>query len=148
MTATQLSSSFPVTVDYTKSLKDMIAAGKYDLTDEYITAENFPIQGNGVVNLAIVLFHPNRYIKSEDVVKELDQSGLRPATLPELCAYGAKYLETQRKFSIVALGSSWVGPRGGRRVPCLRGHSRRRRLRLPCWGGWWDAGCRFAAVRE
>lgn len=137
-----------ITVNYAQSLEEMIAAGKYDWTDEYITAENFQIQGNGVVNLEIVLFHPNRDIESEDVVKELDQMGLRPATLPELCAYGAKYPETQREFPIVALDSSWVGPSGECPVPCLDGDecSRERLLDLYYWADEWDADVRFAAV--
>lgn len=140
--------AYPVTTDYGQSLADMIAAGKYDWTNESITAENFPVQGEGTVKLEIVLFHPNRDIESEDVVKELDQMGLRPATLPELCAYGAKYPETQREFPIVALGSSWVGPDGDRCVPCLDGFSQERYLDLGYWDDGWDADCRFAAVRK
>jgi hypothetical protein len=140
--------AYPVTIDYDQSLADMIAAGKYDWKNEDITAKNFPMQGNGAVNLKIVLIHPNRNIESEDSVREQDQIGLRPATLPELLAYGAKYPETQREFPIVALGSSWVCPHGYRSVPYLSDWDEERDLCLGDWDGAWGARYRFLAVRK
>jgi hypothetical protein len=144
---------YAITVDYTKSLADMIAAGKYNWMNRDITAANFPVTGKGLsteqvgtVKLKIVLFHPNRDIESEDVVKELDQKGLCPATLPELLAYGARYRKTQHKFPILALGSSWVHPLGFRFVPRLQGNSRKRCLQLRGWDMCWHRDCRFAAV--
>lgn len=40
---------FPVTLDYGQSLDQMIAAGNYDYRNDYITAENFPVNGEGKV---------------------------------------------------------------------------------------------------
>lgn len=143
--------TYPITMNYAQSLADMIAAGKYNNVNENITAKNFPITGVGTVNLEIVLFQPNfqpnRDIESDDVVKEMDQMGLRPATLPELCAYGATYPEPQREFLIVGLDSSWVRPSGDRVVPYLAGWLDERYMDLVGRDAKWHADHRFAAVR-
>lgn len=140
--------SFTIKVDYTKLLADMVAAGKYDYANEYIVAKNFPIEGTCSVETELVLVHFDRAIQSDDVVKEMKQMRLRPATLPELLALGAKYPDLQREYPIVALGSSWVGSGGRRRVPCLDYWSARRYLYLRWFGPGWDRCCRFAAVRK
>jgi hypothetical protein len=140
--------AYPVTVNYAVSLADMIVAGKYDYANEYITATNFPIQGEGEVNTEVVLVHFNRDISSEAAVTELAQMGLEPAKLEHLLAFGSKFPEIQREFPIVALGSSWVDSRGGRRVPCLGRWYAERRLFLYCWDGEWPGRYRFAAVRK
>lgn len=126
----------------------MIAAGNYDHRNSHITAENFPITGNGQVTTEIVLVHFNRDIESDDAVKEQEQMGLRPATLPELLAFGAKYPDVQREFPIVALGSSWVDPFGDRHVPSLDRWDDERELYLDYYDDGWDGDCRFLAVRS
>lgn len=140
--------AYPVTVNYAVSLTDMIAAGKYGYANEYITAKNFPIQGEGEVNTEVVLVHFNRDITSEAVVTELAQMGLEPAKLEHLLAFGSKFPEIQREFPIVALGSSWVGSRGSRCVPFLDYWRAERRLHLYCWVDGWSGNYRFAAVRK
>lgn len=140
--------AYPVTIDYVQSLQDMIAAGKYDYANEHITAENFPVKGEGAVNAEVVLVHFDRPIESDDAVKELAQLGLEPAKLEHLLAFGAKFSKIQREFPIVGLGSSWVRPRGSRHVPCLREDSRMRSLDLYYWDAAWPARFRFAAVRK
>jgi hypothetical protein len=57
-----------VVVDYTKSLQDMIAAGRCDWVNDDITPKRFPIVGTGVVELETKVFHFNRYISSGDAV--------------------------------------------------------------------------------
>ena len=98
-------SSFKVTVDYSKTLEQMIADGKYDWKNSDIKAKNFPLNGQGTTAVNIELVHFNRNIESDTALAELDKMGLRPATLPELLAFGAKYPDKQREFPIVALGS-------------------------------------------
>jgi len=98
--------SFKVTVDYDRRLERMIEDGKYDWNNSDINAKNFPIEGKGTAEVDIELVHFNRVMESDDVLKELDKMGFRPATLPELLAFGAKYLDKQREFPIVALGSA------------------------------------------
>lgn len=138
---------FPVKASH-KSLQDAIAAGKYDYANDYITAEHFKLEGEIVVDTELVLYHPDRDIESDDVVKELDQMGLRPATLQELCAFGEKYPDIQREFPVVALGSVCVGSGGDRRVPSLDFWFALRKLCLLYWDGEWSSFCRFLAARK
>jgi len=139
---------FPVIVDYSKSLAEMIRAGNYDWVNSNITVKHFPIQGQGQVELDIELVHYDRAMSSEDVIHDLDQRGLRPATLLELLAFGAKYPEKQREFPIVALGSVWRYCRGDRCVVSLRSFDFGRGLDLHCWAGRWVGRYRFAAVHN
>jgi len=140
--------SFKVTVDYDRRLERMIEDGKYDWNNSDINAKNFPIEGKGTAEVDIELVHFNRVMESDDVLKELDKMGFRPATLPELLAFGAKYLDKQREFPIVALGSAWRCLFGYRGVAYLGRGGSGRYLYLRWLEGWWYAYCRFAAVRK
>lgn len=139
---------FIVTVDYALSLAAMIAAGKYDWANEDIAQRNFPLRGEGKVEVGLRLVHLDREMSTEAVLAELDQRGLRPATLAELLAFGAKYPEEQRKYPIVALGSVWACPRGGRFVPCLYRDGSERDLRLRYDDDVWRESYRFLAASK
>lgn len=140
----KLTNTYMVTVDYARSLEAMIKAGNYGYVNEDITPKNFPITGKGKVDLEVVLVSFN--IK-ESALKELDELGLRAATLPELLAFGEMHSEVQRAFPIIALGSiANVG--GNRHVPSLDGWGGERELRLSWFGSRWFGHCRFAAVRK
>lgn len=142
--------SHQVTVDYSQSLEQMIAAGRYDWKNDDIKAKHFPVKGEGKVDLEITLVHYNRVMNTDDVLKDLDQRGLRPIKSEELLALGAneKTRDLQRQFPIIALGSVWQDLDGRRYCPYLYGHGSKRRLSLH----WFDYGfhevCRFAAVRK
>lgn len=139
---------YSVTVDYTIPLADMVAAGKYDWVNSEITAEHFPTKGEGRVEVKISLACFNRVMESNEVITELDKLGLRPATLPELLAFGAKYPDVQRGFPVVALGSVWRDADGSRGVPCLSGDGSERLLSLDWFGDRWGGRYRFAAVSK
>ncbi|MFZ2189513.1 MAG: hypothetical protein WA057_01435 [Candidatus Magasanikiibacteriota bacterium] len=144
-------SKYTVSVDYGKSVKEMVAAGRYDWSNDDINDTNFKVNGNGVVTIDLELVHLNKTASSEDVLSYFEQNGLRPATLAELLAFGATYPEIQREFPIVCVDketSSWVGPGGYRNVPYLSRCVSGRGLGL-CWfGGGWGGVCRFLAVRK
>jgi hypothetical protein len=138
---------FKFVVDYSMTLPQMIAAGRYDWQNDDITPARFPVNGEGQKELNGQLVHFNRNMGSDDVKKELDAKGLRPATHEELLAFGATYPEMQRQFPIVALGSfAEIG--GGRDVVCLDGDGSGRGLGLVWLGGGWGPGCRFLAVAK
>lgn len=139
-----------ITVDYGLTLEQMIAAAHYDWKNSDITTKRFPITGSGTVTLEARLFHFNRLISSEEVVKLIlsaDQTNpWQAAKIEHELAYGATYPEEQRQFLIVALGSSCrLG--GNRYVPCLGRRGAGRNLGLNYWDVDWSAACRFLAVR-
>ncbi len=138
-------------VDYDAALEQMIAVGNYDWTNDHITSKWFTIVGKGKVEFEDTIFHFDRDISSEDVVKEILAADIKnpwePGKIENILAYGAKNPEEQRKFPIVGLGS--VGEVGGSRdVPYLGRDDSGRRLGLDWWDGGWYARCRFLGVRK
>jgi len=140
--------TFKVTVDYSKSLAEMIKAGHYDWVNNVIVADHFPVQGKGQSEAEVALFHFNRNISSDDAIAEMAIAGYRPARIEELLALGASQPEFQKEFPIVALGSAWQDPGGHRHVPCLRWNGAKRYLNLGWFEGDWSGRYRFAAVRK
>ncbi len=136
---------FTITVDYSLSLLEMVAAGKYDYANENIVAKNFPISGTGTVREEVILVHFDRFIESEDAIREMGEIGLEPCPIEDLLAFGAQYPNVQREFPIVCLGSSWVNLYGDRSVQFLSHRDRGRALYLDWFGRGWDAPCRFLA---
>lgn len=140
--------AFTVTMDYTKTVEQMVEAGTYDWKNKDINSENFPVNRRESGKVEVHLIHFNRFISSDDATKELDRMGFRPAELPELLALGAKQPDEQRKYPIVVLGSAWQHPLGFRLVPALWHGGHERDLDL-CWfGDEWRESFRFAAVRK
>lgn len=138
---------YPIVVDYSLSLAQMIAAGRYDWVNSDITSERFPIVGTGTVALDGQLEHYGRNVSSEAVLSDMDQKGLRPATMPELLVFGVKYPEKQLGFPIVGLGSVALVC-GRRRVGSLDRHDRKRYLALPWFDRVWGGLYRFLAFRK
>ncbi|HUC01582.1 MAG TPA: hypothetical protein VMA75_01625 [Candidatus Paceibacterota bacterium] len=145
---TSVVQQYLVTVNYDLSVKDAIAAGRYDWKNDDITAKNFPSKRKGTADLEIILVKFDDAMSSEGILRELDKQGLRAAELPELLAFGEKYPDVQREFPVVALGSVWRGSVGNRGVPYLRGYAGKRYLLLDWFGLGWGSLCRFAAVRK
>ena len=138
-------------VDYGMSLDEMIAAGNYDWKNDDLNAKRFPIVGTGRVEFEDTIFHFDRYISSEDAVKEIiaadPKNPWEPGKIENILAYGAKNPEEQRKFPIVGLGS--VGEvNGDRLVSCLNRNDSKRDLDLRWWGAGWNASYRFLGVRK
>lgn len=139
---------FRVTVDYSRSLAEMIKAGRYDLANQDITADHFPVTGEGKRELELVPVHLNRVVSTEEAIAEIKSRGLRPGKLEELLALGEKHPDLQREFPILALGSVWQSPYGRRFCPSLWSAGAWRIL-YPCWLVHdWGGRCRFLAVRE
>jgi hypothetical protein len=151
MSASEFVSSkayFNVIVDYNRSFQQMIQTGNYDLVNNDITAEHFPVIGQGKEEKTITLFHFNRTISSEDVISEMEKQGFEPAKIEDLLALGEKYPDLQKQFPIAALGSVWRAPGDYRRVPCLRWPDVKRSLNLHWREDVWSARWRFVALRK
>ena len=151
--ATPVPATEPIvlSVDYSQTLEQMIAAGHYDWKNDNITAKKFPVVGNGIVQFEAKVFHFDRDTSSQDnvdAIKAADPANpWEPAKTEHLLAFGAKYPEEQRKYPIVALGSV-AEVDGDRRVPYLYRFGAGRRLDLGWWGIGWGGFCRFLAVRK
>ena len=146
-----MSEPIVLSVDYSQSLEQMIAEGNYDWKNSDITAKRFPVVGNGIEQFEAKLFHFDRNTVSQDnvdAIKADDPANpWEPGKIEHLLAFGAKYPEEQRKYSVIALGSvARVG--GGRDVPCLRRLGAGRDLDLFWLGYGWNGYCRFLAVRK
>ena len=139
---------YPVTINYDLSLKGMVRVGGYDWVNDNIIDKNFPVTGEGQGVVTLELVHCNRPMTSDEALAELAQRGMRPATLPELLAFGAKYPNVQREFPVAALGSVWRLRFGGRCVPFLWGRSGKRNLNLNWLDHRWNTRDRFLAVRN
>lgn len=140
-----------LTIDYTKTVEQVISDGNYDYKNSNVTSENFPISPEMVgkkVEVSAKLFHFNRDISSEDAISEMDKDGFRPATAMELLVLGFLFPELQRQFPIVALGSVWLYADDVRFVPCLGVHGSSRGLYLNWFNCGWIARCRFLGVRK
>lgn len=133
-----------ITVDYSASVEQLVEAGKYGWSNDDITSHNFPSFERGMAQVVVYLVNFNSDISSEDVIRELDRQGLRPATLKELLTLGVAQPDLQCKNPIVALDYGYVD------VPFLdscRGGSYRS-LNLHWRDYDWRLGCQFAAVRK
>lgn len=137
-----------VMVDNDQTLEQMIAAGRYGWKMPNINAKHFPLTGTGKVAVNLELIHFNRAIDTNDVLKEIDARGYRPATIAELLALGASQPELQRQFMIIALGSVYRDMFGNGEVVSLDGCISSRGLNLSALPGVWGRLCRFAIVRK
>lgn len=140
--------TFKATVDRTRTLPEMISAGKYDWVNSDITADHFPAVGDGKMESELVLFHFDRRISSDDAIAKIERADYEPGDIADLLALGESQPELQRQFPIVALKSFWQNPNGYRMVPYLGGYGTERHLRLHCFGGAWGGHDRFLARRK
>jgi len=139
---------YPIVVDYGMKVEEAVKLGNYDWVLSDITQENFPTQKKGKTELVVELIRFDHCISTDQALKELDRMGYRPAELMELLAFGEKYPEVQREFSIAALGSVWQNPDGDRRVPFFCSYASKHGLNLFLIENDWGGGWRFAAVRK
>jgi hypothetical protein len=140
--------SYPLSVDYGRSVEEGVKVGRYDWANSDITSRHFPTKRKGTAEVAVELVHFNRYISTDEALRELDKIGMRPAELHELLAFGEKYPEVQREFPVVVLGSVWQDRVGDRCVPYLYRHGSERCLSLHWIEGGWRELYRFAGVRK
>lgn len=103
--------TYSVVVDYQRSIKDGVLAGKYSGCSPNINDENFPASEEevGIKEQSLVLYRCKRPMKTSTLIKRMIRDGNRPATLRELFAFCENYLEFKRKFPVTALGSVWTG---------------------------------------
>ena len=141
--------TFTVMSDEAHPVEDTVIIGKFDVNNNDINSENFPLAKDGKwTRKEISIFHFGKTMSSEEVIAEMDKEGYKPATIWDLLGLAIRKPDLQRKFSIVALGSVCKDCVGDRDVPCLYEDSGDRRLSLRHFHGDWVDDYRFAGVRK
>lgn len=107
-----IENEFVLTIDYSRTWDEMIAAGNYDAFASNIRY-GFPYglrleDSRITVKVRAKLFKFDDWITRDQAIVELAILGYRFANLPELLALGEADPELQRQFSIIALAEPWV----------------------------------------
>jgi hypothetical protein len=101
--------SFPITVDYTQSLAEMVAAGTYDDAAHLLSEVRFPpcrFQPEVEAQLVHYPESPLPPVYARHVLGDLEHKNLLPASVHELVSFGAQHPSAvPRACSIVELGS-------------------------------------------
>jgi len=144
----EMQGQYSVTVPYrgTETITDLLAAGRYDWTNDDITDEHYPQEKSGDEEVAIELVHIGHAVSSEDAIKELKMRGLRPANVAEILAFGTAYPDVQPKCPVISLGQGWHNP-GDYGVVYLSGSGAKWRVDLSWFENDWSRLCCFAGVR-
>jgi hypothetical protein len=140
--------AYPISVDYDRTVLEMVSVGRYDYANPNVSDDNFPAQRGERQELIVYLFHTERVMSSDEIAGSLDKEGLRPATLRELLSFGSTYPDAQRTMDIVALAPRWRDKDGYYKVPCLYTDSGNRLLGLLRADLKWDAGTQVASVSK
>lgn len=125
-------------------LSKLIADLKFDYVNSDIKDDSFDEPKE--LGTVFELVHFDKYISSEDAIKELSKDGWRPANAWELLEYAKS--GWNNKDWVVALGSTAQFDVHGRYVLGLDAVGSGRGLGLGYWGGDWSASCRFLRVRN
>lgn len=92
-----------ITIDYSKSLAEMIEGGEYDLVNKRLLSGIFPTNRSGLITLETKIFDREREFERYWNVTKLR---FRPATIEELVVYTSRKLYIEYSAGLVALGSS------------------------------------------
>lgn len=129
-----------------ETLESLIARCKFNYCNSNITSTNFPDLIFTKRKTEIVEI--KKIMTTTEIEKLMKEKNLEPATIVDLLYWSLDNPKTD--IWLVDLGSSWMGPGGGRLVPCLGEGGSRRVLDL----GWdgpsheWHVSCRFLAVSK
>ncbi len=146
--------TFVLDLNSSVSLGEWIRLGSYDHVDENYGKESFRSQVGLMLTgrVQVVLYDPNGFVLTEDIVARMKEDGFVPAALDHALAMGAQYPERQTQNPIVFLGTERADgspePYGVKVVPALDDLKDGRRLCLYWSEGGWAGESRFAAVRE
>lgn len=101
---------FILTIDYNRTLEEMILIGVYDKRDlliggnKIVIPQDLPGQKR-FVRAKLLNFKAGTKIFSDYIIKEMAKEGYYPANLIELLSFGKDYRKMQKYTKIVALGS-------------------------------------------
>ncbi len=114
-----------------------------------IVESNFPLQNPDVGGkVKIILVQLKKKAGTEEVLRHMDEFGLRPAWIEELLALGEVYPGIQRKTLLVGLGAIWEKPDVGRLVPYLEFYGDLCSMYLHLVNKLWPEDCFFLAISK
>ncbi len=97
--------NYALTVDYDKSIEELVKAGKYSRVYSEITSKNFPAAETGTARLTASLVRIEERTSISAVIAEQEKMGRRAATIKELLSFGESYPDIQTKMAVAGLGS-------------------------------------------
>lgn len=103
----KISKVITLTVDYNKSLEEMIALGKYRGVESCITSEYYPVKGSGVVKFEAVIFRFPMGLLTHEKEDMIRRNGWKPAKIEHLLAFGKSHRSIWRRPYqwVIAVGS-------------------------------------------
>lgn len=103
---------FDFFVDYTRTVEEMVVAGKFDSANRNVNSLHFPIPANKKgkkEKISTKLLNFGRQLSIDDAAERIRKVvGFRSATVHEILAFAEHNPNLQRKFTILALGSVWT----------------------------------------
>ncbi len=143
-----------LTVDYSRSLSEMVAAGKYNRTDGELYPEEDSAELIGIIDTEILLVQFKKDmtpvgIRPTEIEREFSMIGFRAANLHELLAIGEAHPGLQLIQPIIAYGTLVMNTDSHRCVPFLASDKKQQRfLFFRPWEMDWGPHGWFAAVRK
>ena len=139
---------FLLMVDPDLSIENLIELGGYESKNSNIDSENFPSGRSEETELFLEFVCFDKGMTSDEVMKEIDEKGLRPATLKELLAFCATYPGIDDIKLAVALGSVWEDWTTAQSVPYMWNHNGKLGIGLEYIEVVWNKECWFAVVQK
>lgn len=103
--AALLEGPYDLQVDYATAVEDLLRGGRYNWVNHQIASSNFPAAGGGQAALTAILVPFSPEENPDHAAGVQAASGMRPADVRELLAFGEAYPDVQRKLPVLALGS-------------------------------------------
>lgn len=139
---------YPLEVDYSQTFGQMLDSAGFDYINSGITADHFPLTGNSLLLVELVIFQYPSPINTDDVIQDIVSAGYHPAKIEDLLAFAVRYPDEQRRGSpIIGLGSIWKRAESEQVVPVLRGGDNDRNMHLLRINNKWNPSELFAATR-
>ena len=140
-------SNLKITVDYSLTLQEMFESINYQHKQENIKENRFPIppevKGRSLT-VSSKLFSFGRMLNRNIFISKMEEEGYRPATVHEAIFFAKTYPDLHEKFSIAALGSTWLDSGGCFRIPVV---DKNKGISQKYLNDEWKASCRFLGVR-
>ena len=153
---------FMLSIDYSRSLSDMITAGNYidpqetsDFIQKYFSLEIGTVAKE---NVRSKIFSFEHVPSSGQIIDIMHTEGYAPARIEHLLAFGEKYPYYQKWFPVIALGSSGIEKIGIKEfgdstlivypILHLGGHEWSERILEIAYDVKWTPSYHFLAVKE